>query len=349
MIQIDGSQGEGGGQVLRSSLALSMATGKPFKMVNVRSKRPKPGLMRQHLTCVQAAAQVCGAQVTGATVGSREVTFTPGPIVPGAYRFTIGTAGSTTMVLQALLPALIFNARATQPGGVEGFDILVDGGTHNGMAPPFEFFKLALLPRLAQMGATVEAGIGRHGFYPAGGGTINVRVSPGGAPRPLVAEVMPELTEKRVYVVNAHIPAEVPRRQIAALSTALNWSDRPREVNEVKEASCPGNVLMAVLGGEGVLEVFSALAERSKSSETVAFEVAEQVRDYLTHNAPVGEHLADQLLVPMALGAGGSFVTGPLSGHTVTNIETIRAFLDVEITQEAAAGGGRSVRLCIRK
>lgn len=346
MIQIDGSQGEGGGQVLRSSLALSMATGIPFRMVNVRGNRPKPGLMRQHLTCVQAAAQVCSAQVTGATIGSREVAFVPGAVTPGAYRFTIGTAGSTTMVMQALLPALIFNARASQPGGAEGFDILVDGGTHNGMAPPFEFFTMALLPRLVAMGANVEAGMRRHGFYPAGGGTINVRIAPAEAARPLVAEHLGELTEKRIRVVNAHIPADVPRRQIAALTAALNWGDRQAEVFDVTESSCPGNVLMAVRGGEGVFEVFSALAERGKKSETVAEEVAEQVREYLTHRAPVGEHLADQLLVPMALGAGGSFVTGPLSSHSLTNIETIGRFLPGAVTTENA--GERRTRVTVQ-
>jgi RNA 3'-terminal phosphate cyclase (ATP) len=341
MIQIDGSQGEGGGQVLRSSLALSMATGKPFRMVNVRSSRPKPGLMRQHLTCVQAAAQVCGAQVTGAALGSREITFNPGAIKPGAYRFSIGTAGSTTMVMQALLPALL------HAGGDSGFDILVDGGTHNGMAPPFEFFKLALLPRLAAMGATVETGMKRHGFYPAGGGTINVRVGKGTKATPLVAESIGDLTERRIYIVNAHIPAEVSRREISALAAALNWADHPSEVLEVTDSACPGNVLMAIVAGESVGEVFSALAERAKSSEEVAREVADQVHEFLRHAAPIGEHLADQLMVPMALGAGGSFVTGPLSLHSTTNIETIDRFLPGAVGTEPV-GSGRCVRVTVR-
>ncbi|MFT3684079.1 MAG: RNA 3'-terminal phosphate cyclase [Phycisphaerales bacterium] len=340
MVEIDGSKGEGGGQVLRSALALSMATGQPFHMVNVRANREKPGLMRQHLTCVQAAREVCSGGVNGAEVGSREVMFVPGAIRPDAYRFAIGTAGSTMLVMQAILPAVLF------AGGE--FAFTVEGGTHNTSAPIFEFFQRVLLPRLAAMGAQVEADLRKHGFYPAGGGCVVVQVRPGAPARPLTIEAAGKLVDRRIRVVNAHIHPDVPRREISALAAALGWEDRPSEVFDVTESRSPGNALMAIVAGEGVYEVFSAIAERGKRSEVVADEVIEQVQAFLAHGAPVGEHLADQLLVPMALGAGGSFVTGPLSSHTSTNIETIRLFLGDVVTTEPASGGGRCVRVNVR-
>ncbi|HVU63165.1 MAG TPA: RNA 3'-terminal phosphate cyclase, partial [Phycisphaerales bacterium] len=177
MIHIDGSQGEGGGQILRSSLALSMATGRAFRMSRIRAGRERPGLMRQHLTCVQAAATICSGEVTGATVGSQEITFAPGPVCAGNYHFSIGTAGGTTLVLQAVLPALL------RAGGRSR--IRVEGGTHNLAAPPFEFFDRALLPLLNRAGAVVRARLERHGFYPAGGGRVVVEIDPAGGPRPL--------------------------------------------------------------------------------------------------------------------------------------------------------------------
>ena len=170
MLTINGSQGEGGGQILRTALAMSLVTGKPFRIVRIRAGRKKPGLLRQHLTAVQAAAQIGQATVEGAAIGSQELTFTPGEIRPGEYRFAVGTAGSATLVLQAVLPALL-----TAPG----LSVLtLEGGTHNPFAPPFDFLHRSYLPLVNRMGPTVEARLERPGFYPAGGGKFVVTVEP---------------------------------------------------------------------------------------------------------------------------------------------------------------------------
>ena len=170
MITIDGSEGEGGGQVVRSALALSLATGQPFSIDNIRARRPKPGLMRQHLTAVEAACRISGATCDGAAVGSSRLTFTPGKAMAGSYSFAIGTAGSTGLVLQTLLPALM---SADAPS-----TLVIEGGTHNPHAPPFDFIAQTYLPLIGHFGPRVTAKLERHGFYPAGGGRITVDIKP---------------------------------------------------------------------------------------------------------------------------------------------------------------------------
>jgi RNA 3'-terminal phosphate cyclase (ATP) len=170
VIEIDGSFGEGGGQILRSSLALAIVTGQPVRLSNIRAGRRKPGLMRQHLTAVNAAAAICGATVDGERIGATELTFTPGAVRAGEYQFSIGTAGSTTLVLQTVLLPLL------TAGGPSR--IVLEGGTHNPFAPPFDFLERAYLPLINRMGPNVRATLERPGFYPAGGGRIAIEIEP---------------------------------------------------------------------------------------------------------------------------------------------------------------------------
>ena len=167
---IDGSQGEGGGQVLRTSLSLSAITGKGVRLVKIRAGREKPGLKRQHLTCVRAVAAICGAEVSDVEVGANELDFRPGPIRGGEYRFDVGTAGSVTLVAQTVIPVLL---KADAPSSVT-----ITGGTHVPFAPVWEFFAETYLPELRRMGARVEAEIESCGFYPAAGGVVKLRVWP---------------------------------------------------------------------------------------------------------------------------------------------------------------------------
>src|SRR5262245_17125561 len=173
MIIIDGSSGEGGGQILRTALALSLVTGTPFRIQKIRAGRPKPGLLRQHLTAVQAAVEVGSASASGAELGSQELSFWPGKVRAGAYRFAIGPAGSACLVVQTVLPPLLL------AGGPSS--LVVEGGTHNPFAPPWDFLARAFFPLLQRMGARVSTTLERHGFFPAGGGRLRVEIEPGPA------------------------------------------------------------------------------------------------------------------------------------------------------------------------
>jgi RNA 3'-terminal phosphate cyclase (ATP) len=317
IITIDGSQGEGGGQMLRSSLAFSMATGRPFRMFKIRAGRPKPGLMRQHLTCVQAAARICDADVSGDTLGSQDVTFTPGPIRPGNYQFAIGTAGSCTMVLQAILPSLLL---ANEPSTV-----IVEGGTHNSNAPPFEFFERTLLQLLNRAGANVTAQLEKHGFYPAGGGRIIVHVQPS-QPRSLELIDRGRRTQSRAWALVSRLPAGIATRELGVIAERLSIAEGDLHIVGVKDPVGPGNAVVIELEYENVSEVFFAVGEIAKSAEVVAREASDEAREYIAAGTPVGPHLADQLLVPLMLLGGGRYRTGHLTAHTRTNIAIASAF-----------------------
>jgi RNA 3'-terminal phosphate cyclase (ATP) len=336
MLTIDGSSGEGGGQVLRTSLALSLVTGKPFCIQRIRARRPKPGLGRQHLTAVMAAAEVAEAQVEGASLGSRELTFVPAAVRPGEYCFDVGTAGSATLVLQTVLPALMLAEHPSR--------LCLRGGTHNTYAPPFDFLQKAFLPLLGRMGPQVEATLDRPGFYPAGGGQVTVAIQP--CPR-LRAVELPErgrVVRRLARGIVSRLPRHIAEREVDTLRRRLGWPPDCVAVEEV-DSPGPGNVLIVELESEHVAEVFSGFGERGVPAETVAKGVVREVRRYLDAETPVGTHLADQLLIPMALSGGGRFRTLPPSEHTRTNVETLRHFLDVRIASEEIGPGVWEIRV----
>jgi RNA 3'-terminal phosphate cyclase (ATP) len=328
MLTIDGSQGEGGGQIIRTSLALSLITGKPFRIYNVRARREKPGLQRQHLTAVLAAAAIGGAQVEGASLGSSAFTFTPGTVKPGDYSFPIGTAGSTSLVLQTILPPLmIADAPST---------LAFEGGTHNIHAPPYEFIARAFLPLINRMGVRVSAELERYGFYPPGGGRINVRIEPvaRGALAPLELLTRREIRARRARALVVKLPPTVGERELTVVREQLGWNEEEGDELRVEtstNAHSPGNVLTLEIESEHLTEVFTGIGERGVRAETIAERASDEAAAYLETGAPVGEHLADQLLIPLALAGGGSYTTGQPTLHTTTNIEVIRMFLDVEI------------------
>lgn len=324
MIEIDGSLGEGGGQMLRTSLSLSMATGQPFRIFNLRANRDKPGLKRQHLTAVRAAAEVSQAEVQGDELGSREVLFEPGPVRPGHYRFDITTAGSTALVFQTLLPVLMI---AEEPS-----HLTLIGGTHNTKAPPLDYLEMTFLPLLEQMGPKVSIKLLRRGFYPIGGGHFEAMIQP--------AETLGSLTllerEKKpkcsALAIVSQLPEHIAERELDVLSEKLPFGKRPRDIEVDKTARGPGNVLLVKMDMGNVTEVFSALGEKGISAEKVAAGLARECKAFLKSSAPVGPHLADQLMVPLALGQGGRYRTSsPLTLHSITNAEVIQKFLNVEI------------------
>jgi RNA 3'-terminal phosphate cyclase (ATP) len=323
VIQIDGSRGEGGGQILRSSLSLSIATGRDCRIFHIRAGRKKPGLRRQHLTALRAAAETCGAQVEGAAIGSQEVVFRPGKVRAGRYRFAVGTAGSATLVLQTVLPALL---TADEPS-----EFVLEGGTHNPWSPPFDFLARTFLPTIEKMGPRVTAELQTHGFYPAGGGRFRVVLEP---IRRLAALSLPEREGPVTLGARAlvsSLPVHIAEREIRVVQTELGIAQSEVSVGEVEGSIGPGNVVMVEARTPGLTEVFTGFGCKGVRAEKVAHEVVEEVRAYLDAGAPVGKHLADQLLLPMALAGGGAFRTAAMTPHTRTNIEVIRVFLDVDV------------------
>jgi RNA 3'-terminal phosphate cyclase (ATP) len=324
MLSIDGSYGEGGGQIIRTSLALALITGKSFRAFNVRARRERPGLQRQHLTAVTAAAAIGGAKVDGAHVGSKEFTFAPVEVRPGDYKFSIGTAGSTMLVLQAVLPPLM---TASAPSL-----LLFEGGTHNTHAPPFEFIQKTFLPLINRMGPNVSVELARYGFYPPGGGRFNVYVEPARELRRLDLVERGAILSERARALVVNLPAHIGERELAVVSKQLGWMPDQLDLEASIDANSPGNVLTISVESESLTEVFTGVGERGVPAERIASRVVREARNYLDAGVPVGEHLADQLLIPLALARGGSFVTVTPTLHTTTNIEVIKKFLPVEIT-----------------
>lgn len=337
MITIDGSRGEGGGQILRSSLALSLVTGQAFRMVRIRAGRKQPGLRRQHLAAVQAAAKVGHGQVTGATAGSQEIMFVPGDARPGEHVFAIGTAGSTTLVLQTILPPLLC---ATEPSA-----ITLEGGTHNPFAPPFDFLERVFLPQINRMGPTVTARLQQPGFFPAGGGAFSVRIQPAEKLAPF--DLLERGDVRRMHAVAwiAHLPRHIAQRELDTIHSELELEPDAAEIREVPQSRGPGNAVSVQVDADHVVELFTGFGQRGVPAEKVAGNVVRAVQEYLDANIPVGKHLADQLLLPLALAGGGSFRTQALSRHAETNIAVIQTFLDCRIEAEELHDGSTRVRV----
>lgn len=323
-IEIDGSRGEGGGQILRTSLAMSLVTGKPFRIEKIRAGRKKPGLMHQHVAAVKAAAEVGQAEVNGNAIGSQELYFAPKVVKTGRYHFAVGTAGSSMLVLQAVLPALL-----TADGGSE---LVLEGGTHNPYAPPFDFLAKAFLPIVNRMGPEIIATLERPGFYPAGGGKFRISIEPAETLSRIDLLRRGEIRRHVARAVVARLPRKIGDREVKVIHNKLSWDHHCLHVEEVANSRGPGNILTVEIESEHITEVFTSFGERGVPAEQVADRAVKAVQEYLSADVPVGKHLADQLLIPMALAGGGAFRTLPLTHHTSTNIEVLEQFLDVEIT-----------------
>jgi RNA 3'-terminal phosphate cyclase (ATP) len=327
-VTIDGSEGEGGGQLLRTALSLSLVTRTPFRIERIRAGRKKPGLLRQHLTAVQAAAQVGRARVSGAELGSQSLTFEPSEIQPGEYEFAVGTAGSATLVFQTVLPALL---RGRTPSR-----ITVEGGTHNPLAPPFDFLARTFLPIIGRMGVSVDAKLERFGFYPAGGGRMTFEIAPSATLQRLTL-LQRGTTNVCARGVVAALPESIAKRELSIVRERLGLERHLCRVETVDASIGPGNVLLITVEGESVTETVVGFGVKGVSAEKVASDACDEAERYLKSEVPVGSHLADQLLIPMALAGGGSFRTLSPSAHTQTNATIVRRFLDVPIAIDAEA------------
>ncbi len=329
MLTLDGSIGEGGGQILRTALSLSLITGTPFRLQRVRAHRPRPGLQRQHLASVEAALRVSGGRVSGATLGSTELAFEPGRVRPGSYRFAVGTAGSATLVLQTvLLPLAVAEAPSR---------LVLEGGTHNPWAPPFDFLAQSFLPVVARLGPRFGTRLERWGFYPAGGGRFEVEVVPAPRLAPLELTERGELKASRVFGVAAGLPRAIAARSVEAALEVLRLPHAYVDIREVASDG-PGHALLIELLFERLAAVVTGFGEKGVKPEEMARAAAQEAREFLEAGVPVGAHLADQLLLPLAL-AGGVFHTLAPTAHTSTNLEVIRRFLPVDLRCEPQGRG----------
>ncbi len=331
MLDIDGSQGEGGGQIVRSSVTLAMITGTPVRIHNLRAGRRRPGLMRQHLTAVQAAATICGGRLTGDHIGSTELELVPGPIAAGDYHFAVGTAGSTTLVLQTLLPALMTASRPST--------LVLEGGTHNPMAPPFPFLAATFLPLLERMGPRINATLERPGFYPAGGGRIRIEIQPCAQLRGFELLEPGKRLNRRAVAFLARLPRHIAERELRVVQKKIGWKSSELQIEALEDCDSPGNLLVLQVEFEAITETVTSFGRVRRPAETVAAQAVRELRRYLKAGVPVGEHLADQLLLPLALAGNGCFSTLPLSRHATTQIDLIGKFLEVPIVAEPQKQG----------
>lgn len=331
-ITIDGSQGEGGGQIVRTSLALSCITGRPLRMINVRAGRPKPGLARQHLTSIRAAQQISSANVTGASLGSKAFTFEPGPVQPGEFSFDVGTAGSTTLVLQTIaLPLALTTGNST---------VTIIGGTHNPMAPCYEYLESVWAPLLALTGIHVYLQLKRAGFYPAGGGRIEANIVGIGSAEKLQSVTIEDRGE--IYSIDgfsavARLPLSIAERQARQAElrlSAAGLTHHPLTCQSIDAAS-PGTVLFLNCRCRNAPAAFFGLGARGKPAERVTDEAVDQAIDHVSRPGALDPHAADQFVLPLALAPGeSSFTSTKVTDHLVTHVELLRQFLDrtIELT-----------------
>ena len=329
MISIDGSIGEGGGQIIRTALALSLCLGKPFHIKNIRVKRKKPGLAWQHLAAVHAAQAIGNAKVEGAEHKSTELNFYPQGIHGGQFHFDIGTAGSTSLVIQTILPALLMADYESE--------ILLTGGTHNPMAPSFDFLDKCFFNVLRNAGANINAQLLKPGFFPKGGGQVKLNIQPNKTLDEINITERGEVLRAKATASVAGLPLHIAERELNTIQQHLTINPLELYTQELSPQFGPGNVLILEIQSEHITEVFTAYGQKHKPAEKVAKQLVSEAQAYLDSKVAVGLHLADQLLIPMALQGKGQFITHGISSHTQTNIEVIKQFTSVEFVIEKLA------------
>jgi RNA 3'-terminal phosphate cyclase (ATP) len=318
MLALNGAHGEGGGQILRTALALSAWLGEPVRLENIRARRPKPGLRPQHLTAVQALARITRAEVTGAEIGSRDLTFRPRTPEAGHYLFDVaektGSAGSVTLIAQALLPPLLGAGRPST--------LILRGGTHVPWSPPAHYLEYVFAPALAGLGASVSLTLEGWGWYPRGGGELRLTVAPVEALRPVAWQLPAPDGSFQALSAAARLPEHVARRQAARLQERLG---RAFPVETVAASGRdPGSLVLVWGPGAG----FSALGARGKPAERVADEAADAYLAFRERGGALDPHLADQLVLYLARAQGAStFTTGAVTSHLLTNLWVVEQFL----------------------
>jgi RNA 3'-terminal phosphate cyclase (ATP) len=339
MIQLDGSHGEGGGQILRSSLTLSLLTGIPFKLTNIRANRKPPGLRPAHMTAVKAAAEIGQARYKGGTVGSETLYFEPGDVQSGEYRFAIGTAGATGLVLHTLYLPLAL--RGTGPSRVT-----ITGGTHVNTSPCHHYNAITWAGYLKKMRLSVQMEMPRAGFYPRGGGEIIAQIEPCTNIRPVRIMTREPLTTAGGFSVVADLPASIAERQAKQLRHRLKEMEVECHIPTENWSNGPCTVAAVIFRQAPVPTLFFGIGERGKPAERVADEAIEQARAYRDSGCPVDPHAADQILLPLAFAEGASeYRVSTITRHLTTNVDVIQQFVEREIIVKGSEGEPGVVRI----
>jgi RNA 3'-terminal phosphate cyclase (ATP) len=324
MLEIDGSYGEGGGQLVRTAVALSAVTGNGIRITKIRKNRPNPGLKQQHLKALETAARICEAQVSGLFPGSTELSFTPVEIKGGKYEIDIGTAGSITLLLQCLMPAL--------PFAKEKVELTIRGGTDVAWSPTIDYLQQVTLKALEQLGYAGRTVLNEHGYYPKGGGEVSAIFEPC---RLQGFHFLKEEEEIRGISHASNLPAHVPLRQAEGARIRLLEAGYPSQIEtKFLKAFSTGSGITLWAGYHGG----SALGERGLPAEKVGEYAAEEIIPEIRTEASVDIHLADQLIPYMALAGDSSYTVRELSLHTKTNIWAVEQFLDVKFRIEEKEG-----------
>ncbi len=331
MLTIDGSYGEGGGQILRTALALSAVLERPVLIEKIRARRRNPGLQAQHLAGARALAEIAAAEVEGVAVGSVSLRFAPARIAAGEYRWDVGTAGAVSLVLQTILIPLALAPAASR--------ISITGGTHVPWSPPFPYIEQVLLPVLEGMGLRASLTLKRWGFYPKGGGLVEGRVQPSSL-HPLILSRRGRPVEIVGLSAVAGVPMSVAERQRDRALSRLRPLETPCRIEICQvEARNPGTILFLLVQCEGVRAGFSSLGERGKPAERVADEACDRVIAYLEGVGVADPYLADQLLLPMAIASGSSsLATTKVTEHLLTNCWVIEQFLPGRVRIDGGLG-----------
>lgn len=332
LLLIDGSRGEGGGQILRTTLSLAVLLRQPVEIRDIRVNRAKPGLRPQHLAAVRALAQIGDAQVSGDAIGSTALRFAPRGIRGGEHRFSIGTAGSVTLLSAAILPPLLF---ASTPSTV-----VIEGGTHVPLSPVFHYMNEILLPFLRGMGADISATLDRWGWYPRGGGACTLRITPCHGLRALQIPARGELRGLDLVLGLAGLPLHIVEREENRVRTHLREYDRMiRRRFDPAASPGQGNVLFLVGSYRHSRAGFSALGRKGKPAEQVADELCRQWLEFEAGSGSIDRYLADQIVLYLALASGDSYlVTERVTRHLTTNIGIIEHFLPVRFRLDEEDG-----------
>jgi len=325
---IDGRHGEGGGQILRTALTLSAIFKVPIHINHIRGNRKRPGLKAQHLTAVNALKTITGARVEGARVDSRELVFEPGEIKGGNYTFLIGTAGSTGLALQTVIPVLLF--------GNTPSEIQITGGTHVPWSPSFHYLQAVFLPTLKKMGAEVSLEIGRWGWYPKGGGIVRALVRNRRGLKAINLSNRGKLLDLHLLSAVSNLPLSIAERQRdQALKRIEYLGIRPTVAIQTASSAGQGTVLFLTAEFEGSVGGFTSLGRKGKRAEAVADDACNELIKFLDSKGVVDIHLADQLVLYMALATGRStLITERITDHLLTNIWVIEQFIPLKFHVE---------------